>query len=539
MLAMRVGIRGSVAGVAVGAALVLLLSGTGPAAGSVSHPKQRLLTIPAVRHWIPSGGALRIRAGARIDVLPAQWGSLHGEAAQLSADLRPVLHRRLPVARSTSVRSGDIGLRLDRRLRLGQRPFMRRQGYRLGVTSAVRIVARTRTGLFYGGRTVLQALTESGFLQRGTARDWPRYPQRGLMVDAARTTYTVAWVLREIRELALLKMNVLHLHLTDDQAWHVASHAFPGVVSEGAFTRPDINRILTTARHRHITVIPEIEMPGHLAAFLQHHPNLELKPAAVLSPGGSTEYVSDKLDITDPAALRAMRRVIDEYLRLFPGRYFDIGDDEYLSPAEWAAFPQLAAYAVKAYGVGATPDDAVRGFINWVDRIVRAHHKTLRVWNDQIAEDGIVRLRKDVVIDWWTSVSPVSDPTTIAPATLLARGYRVLNAGWYPNYYSPDIGPVAGSTPPADAYTGWNVSDFYGEAFKGGQPMTRQHVPPGSPGLLGDTLAIWGPLPETPAQTARRVAPRLAVIAQKAWDSPELTGSYARFARLMHQVGVT
>jgi hexosaminidase len=163
----------------------------------------------------------------------------------------------------------------------------------------------------------------------------------------------------------------------------------------------------------------------------------------------------------------------------------------------------------------------------------------LRIWNDQVADDGIVHVDKDVVIDWWTSFSPLSDPVTVAPAKLLAEGYRVLNGGWYPNYYSPDFGPIAGKTPPAAAYTGWNVSDFYGEAFKGGTSLTRQHVPADSPRLLGDTLAVWGPLPETAGQTAKGIAPRLAVIAQKSWDSPELTASYAGFARLMHQVGAT
>jgi hexosaminidase len=214
-----------------------------------------------------------------------------------------------------------------------------------------------------------------------------------------------------------------------------------------------------------------------------------------------------------------------------------MGSDEYLSPAEYAAFPQLAAYAIRKYGVGATPADAIHGFINWVDRIVRAHGKVLRIWNDQVGGTGRVPINRDVVIEWWDSFSPFGDTLTVSPQTLLDRGYRVFNAGWYPNYYTANIGPVSGKASLPEVYAGWQVDDFDGNEF-GKLVSTKQTVPPGSPGLLGSALSIWGPLDETTAQTAKGVEPHLAVLAQKTWDSQLPAPSYAGFAYDMRLVGL-
>ena len=96
------------------------------------------------------------------------------------------------------------------------------------------IRARTATGVFYGTRTLLQLLRQSYAVPRGRALDWPRYPQRGLMIDLGRRIYPQRWIESHIRELAHLKLNLLHLHLTDDQRWGIASSSHPEVVSRDA-----------------------------------------------------------------------------------------------------------------------------------------------------------------------------------------------------------------------------------------------------------------------------------------------------------------
>jgi hexosaminidase len=495
------------------------------------RPAGAPLTIPALQRWHAGTGFWRLATSPTIDVRRDQPAAVRS-AAVLADDLSKVLDQQVRVVTDVAPSVGDIVMRsIAKDRRLG------REGYRLTIGSSFVIAARTPAGLFYGGRSLLQLLHAGRSVQRGIAVDWPRYQERGLMVDAARTTYSTAWVLREIGRLAALKLNVLHLHLTDDQRWAITSRAFPGVVGKHPFTRSDLHRILRLARRDHVTVVPEIEMPGHMAAFLAHHLSLILEPAGAVTPSTSGTYTTDKLDITRPAALRAVRRMLDEYLPLFPGRFWDMGADEYLSPAEYALFPQLATYAIRKYGVGATPADAIHGFINWVDRIVRAHGKTLRLWSDQVGGLGKVPVNRDVVLEWWDSFSPFGDTLTVSPQTLLDRGYRVVNAGWYPNYYTSDIGPVSGKASLPGVYSAWQVNQF--DATEIGNTVTsKQTVAPHSPGLLGSQLNIWGPLDETTEQTAKWVEPHLAVLAQKTWDSALPASSYAGFTSDLRRVGL-
>jgi hexosaminidase len=503
----------------------------GVAGSATGAPPRAPLTIPALRHWAPAGGAFRFDDSTEIDVANGARGAVR-EATVLAGDLGEALDQRVPVVLGGPPEPGDVLLRI-----VTADPALGREGYRLHVTNVLTISAPTATGLFYGGRSLLQLVHQGRSIPRGTALDWPTYPQRGLMVDVSRTVYSTHWVLREIRRLAALKLNVLHLHLTDDQRWAIASRNYPGVVARHAFSRADIRRILRAARRDHVTVIPEIEMPGHMAAFLKRHTDLILRPIGVVPPTTSATYSTDKLDITSRAALQAVRRILEEYLPMFPGKYWDMGTDEYLSPAEYPLFPQLATYAIAKYGVGATPADAIHGFINWVDRIVRAHRKTLRIWNDQVGGTGRVPVNTDVVIDWWDSFSPFGDTVTVAPETLLGHGYRVLNAGWYPNYYTADIGPVSGKASLPGVYQNWQVNEFEGTQI-GDVVSSKQTVPADSPGLLGAALSVWGPLAETTAQTARGIEARLAVLAQKTWNSRPQEAGYAGFQRDQHRVGL-
>jgi hexosaminidase len=495
---------------------------------------QRPLTIPALQSWVAAGGFWKLGRDLRIVVRYEDRRRLLGEARALASDLGALIDRRIAVAagRDARARQGDVVLSLsapDRQLQT--------EGYALEIGTTFAISAPTPAGVFYGGRTLLQLLHEGSAIPRGRARDWPRYPERGLMLDASRTVYPAAWIETEIRQLAYLKMNFLHLHLTDDQRWGIESSSHPEIVGAHALTRRDVRAILAVARRYHVAVVPEMDMPGHMAPLLAAHPALELKAAGVLGSSTPSQYATDKLDITSPSARRVVEQLLGEYLQMFPGHYFDMGDDEYISPAEYPLYPQLAAFAIRSYGPRASVADAIHGFINWVDAIVRAHGKRLRVWNDQLAGTSVVAVRPDVVVDWWINTSPFGDTFTVAPGTLIQEGHEVLNAGWFPTYYATDIGPVAGKSNMKQAYQDWQVNQFSGPESTTGMMQPPQVVPAADAHLLGSTLNVWGPLPETIQQTAVHIAPRLAVIAQKAWCSPLLTPSYAEFSRIVGAVG--
>jgi hexosaminidase len=386
--------------------------------------------------------------------------------------------------------SGDIVLTLgssDRRL--GS------EGYRLEIGSQVRVEARTRAGLFYGWQTILQLLRAGhGTLPRGWGRDWPSYRERGLMIDNGRRYYSPAWIKARIRELAYLKLNQLHLHFSDNQGFRIESESHPEVVTRPYLTKRQVRDIVRYARSHHVRVIPELDMPGHMQAALADHPELQVAGRP------------DELDFTKPAARRFARDLILEYLRLFPGRYWHAGADEFSGPGNFV------------------------GFVNWIDRLVRSHGRTLRIWHDGLSGRG---LRRDVVVEWW------ADHAGPRPATLLAQGHRILNAGWWPTYY--DVGPLGRVKPSMKAaYDLWEVNRFGGLAINTPLPANPlQRVP--ARRVLGSELHVWNDDAsfETVEQTARGIAPRLRVLAQKTWGTRPPARTYAGFERLWRLIRPT
>ncbi len=492
------------------------------AAGTLAAPAEaaRPATLPALREWHGAPGAFTLRASSRI-VLPLEGGPA-AEARLFARDLALRTGRRPAVLAGAAPRPGDLVMTLGSRDRgLG------REGYRLTVGPVLRIEARATAGAFYGTRTVLQLLRNRRTIPAGRARDLPRYPERGLMIDNGRRYYSPRWIRREIREMAYLKLNQLHLHFSDNQGFRIASETHPEIVSERHLTKPQVRGIVRLARSHHIRVIPEIDMPGHLTAVLAAHPKLQL----IDSTGKPRP---DRLDFTLPAARRLARDLILEYLPLFGGRYWHAGADEYLgSAAEYASFPQLQRYARAHYGPRATGADAYLGFINWIDRLVRAHGRTLRVWHDGLSGGRAVRVRRDVVVEWWT------DHAGVTPRELLASGHRILNAGWFPTYYV--LGPIAEVRPSMRAaYESWQVNRFSGFIVNVPAPTTPPlTVPAGTQRLLGSEMHVWNDDPtwESVETTARGIAPRLRLLAQKTWDSPAPAPTYDGFLRVSRAVG--
>lgn len=510
-----------------GLAIILsLAAAVAPAAEAAATVNPRPATIPAVQQWTGAEGSFALRAGSRIVVDQRDRRALMTEARTLAADLGRLAGRepRIVVRRLGGLRRGDVHLRLGSRdEQLGE------EGYRLSVGRTVRILARTDAGAFYGTRTLLQ-LVRSGRVPRGRARDWPRYPDRGLMVDNGRKYFTPAWIERRIRELAYLKLNRLHLHLSDNQGFRIESETHPEIVTAPYLKKDDVRQILRVARRYHVTVVPEIDMPGHMEAALKPHPELQLKDAA----GNAS---ADKLDVTLPAARQFARDLIEEYLGLFPGPFWHGGADEYFFPvpeqAGYAAHPQLERYAQERYGPNATGKDAFLGFINWMNDVVRSRGRTLRIWHDGLGGGSAVTVAPNVIVEWW------SDHAGPEPQALVDAGHQVLNGGWYPTYYVN--GPLGAVKPDMrSAYESWEVNQFYGPLVAGGGVGTPAHtLAPDEPANRGSLLHVWNDDPEaaTEDETAHGIAPRLRVLAQKTWSSPPVAATYAEFERVMEATG--
>jgi hexosaminidase len=468
------------------------------------------MVVPALQSWHPSGGEFVLRPDARVVVHRAERKALIGEARTLAADLGARV--------ASHTRRGDVLLTLTSRDReLGD------EGYSLRVGRAFTIAARHRAGIYYGGRTLLQL---GGRVPRGRARDFPLYEERGMMIDNGRAFFSRQWLLERIRFLSGLKLNLLHLHLSDDQGFRIQSETHPEITSRPALSKDDIRALLAEAKRRHVTIVPEIDMPGHMTAALARHPELQLKDA-------SGQRKPDKLDVTLPAARTFAADLVGEYLRLFPGPWWHAGADEYLgafaTEADYAQYPQLEAYADARYGADANAKDAVLDFVNAIAAQVHAAGKELRVWADGMGGGAKVALDTRAVLEWWENrVSP-------QPRDLAAAGRRILNVSWWPLYYVTG-GPFESlRSSEQDFFEKWDPWHFEGPytmRWLGGPPQ-YQELAPRDPHLLGATLAVWNDDPSSPGAQpdaiAAGTAPRLRILAQKAWGSRSPARTYAEF----------
>ncbi len=511
---------------------------------ATSSSAERPWTIPALREWQGGAGEFRLGEDFRIVVAPADRARLLSLAEAFARDVSELTGREPPVVSgpAESTRAGDLSLGLGEcETRIGG------EGYRMTVGEAARIRAIEPAGVFYGTRTVLQLLRQGTSIPRGEALDRPRYPERGLMVDIGRKYFTPRWLAARIRELADLKLNYLHLHFTDNQGWRIESEMHPEVVSAEHLGKAEVRELIALAARHHIVVVPEIDMPGHMGAALRPHPEWQLRDVfGQMAPGNGN------LDYTLPGARRFALELVEEYLSLFPGPYWHAGADEYLitsavTPLAYAPYPQLEAYARDRYGPEATVKDGILGFLNEVAELARAHGKTLRVWNDGLAGGRVVALDPDAVVDIWTNHDG------LGPQPLLDAGHRIMNAGWFPTYfvngfptglvpgYPSNSLPIFPPQPDMrSAYESWSAHRFYGPfTLNADLAFSPAAVAPDQPANLGSKLHVWNDDPSalTEDEIAAAIFPRLRVIAQKTWESPPLTPSYAAFQAVIDAVG--
>ncbi|MCK7627684.1 family 20 glycosylhydrolase [Streptomyces sp. RS10V-4] len=456
-------------------------------------------TIPAVQKWSAGSGSYRFTGTSRVI---ARTASLRNTAELLAGDLRSVTGHAVAVATGTPA-PGDIVL---------TRGSYGAESYRMAIGSTATI-SGTPTGVFYGTQTLLQMLKQHLELPQGTVNDAPTRPERGVMVDVARKYYSLGWLRNLVRELGYLKYNRLHLHLTDDQAFRLESSTLPEAVSAQHYTKQQIRDLVAYAAQYRVTIVPEIDMPGHMTQILNGHRSLSL-----LRNNGSRV-----LDLSqDTAAFKLTGDLINEYLPLFPGRYWQLGSDEWLTTAELSQWPALQTRARELFGPDATGRDLEYDFINKANKLVRGAGKTLRVWNDQLVPGTVVQVDPSVqVADWFGS-------TDMTPQDLAKQGHDLINANWNVLYY------IIGGNPP-NARTIYE--SFAPNQFPLGSGSTT--VSDSDPHLLGTQLSLWGePGQDEPeGSVANNLKAPLRSLIQNTWGSPKVAGSYSGFQAVIDTVG--
>ncbi|MFJ5993673.1 beta-N-acetylhexosaminidase [Streptomyces sp. NPDC092370] len=349
------------------------VAGAAPAPAASPTPLDRV--VPAPASLAPGGSPYRITRGTHIRVDGSR--ETRGVGEYLAGILRPSTGYRLPV---TAHGAGGI------RLRLTKGPFGA-EGYRLDSgRGGVTITAARPAGLFHGVQTLRQLLpaaVEKDSVQPGpwlvaggTITDTPRYGWRGAMLDVSRHFFTVDQVKRYIDQLALYKINKLHLHLSDDQGWRIAVDSWPRLATYGGstqvgggpggfYTKADYKEIVRYAASRYLEVVPEIDMPGHTNAALASYADLNCDGVAPPLYTG-TEVGFSSLCAGKEITYDFVDDVIRELAALTPGRYLHIGGDEAHSTSheDYVTFmdrvqPIVAKYGKTVVGwhqlTGATP----------------------------------------------------------------------------------------------------------------------------------------------------------------------------------------
>ncbi|WP_405624172.1 beta-N-acetylhexosaminidase [Streptomyces sp. NBC_00076] len=386
----------------------------------------------------------------------------------------------------------------------------------------VTISGPDEAGVFYGTRTLKQEVRGGGAAPEGAVRDEPAKPVRGLMLDIARKHFTADWIEDRVRELGDLKFNQLGLHFSDDQGFRIESDSHPEIVSQQHLTKAEVKKIVDLAASRHITVVPEIDSPGHLGAVIAAHPDLQLRNAQGVATRGA-------VDISDPEAGEIVDDLLNEYAGLFPGTPWHLGGDEYqaLTVSDpQASYPQLASAAAEAYGSGATVADLTTGWLNDRADTVRAHDKSPRAWNDGFFRGTSVQPDKDIQVAYWTG----KEIGARQPLEYLREGRKIVNYNDEFLYY------VLGE-PLSFVYpTGQRIYEQWTPlVVRGTQPVPAKY----DDQILGGSFAVWCDLAnsQTQAQVADGIRMPLRATVQKLWDpgKPEL--SWTEFKALADRLG--
>ncbi|MEU9120199.1 glycoside hydrolase family 20 protein [Streptomyces sp. NPDC048506] len=493
--------------------------------------------IPAVRNFRKAAGSgWRPTREARVVVPAGEKSSVADEAQLLAHDLgglRVVYGNR-------TVRPGDIEVKLAGRN--GAKPSSTAnnvpvrgtadEAYTLTARGTrLTLTAPTDAGIFYGTRTVKQAVHAAGGLPEGTIEDRPDRPQRGMSLDNARKPYTQGWIEARLREIADLKLNQFQLHFSDDQGFRIQSDTHPEVVSADHLTKAQVRQIVRLARSLHISVVPELDSPGHLGAVLDHYPDLQLHNA-------SGRVIRGAIDISNPKAGPLIDSLLTEMSQLFTNpkgapAYWHLGGDEYqalMSSSPSTSYPQLARAAQQKYGPDGTIEDLATGWLNDRQKTVEAQGKNrIEAWNDGFFASAAVSAAKNRMVDYWTGKEQGKRP----PEAFLREGRNVLNFNDEYLYY------VLGQPNQFVYPTGRRIyENWTPRVIRGTQPVAVPASMTGPDRIPGARFAIWSD--RSQAQTQQQVAAGirlpLAALAQKTWDPRTPALSWAAFKALANRV---
>ncbi|MEO5815190.1 MAG: family 20 glycosylhydrolase [Gemmatimonadaceae bacterium] len=516
-------------------ALHVLALSTSPAGLAHAQGTAEPALIPLPQHVEREAGEFLFTSATRLLVGDK---SLRPVARVIASQLRDAVGFAPAVSSGPQARGRPlIRLELDRALG--------REAYHLTVNAAgVRIVGGDSAGVFYGAQTMLQLLPVRATpkarvtLPALRVEDAPRFGWRGMHLDVSRHFFTVPEVERFIDHIALYKFNRLHLHLTDDEGWRLEIKRYPKLTEEGAwrtpsrhdadvlqrgvrnpdfqrlpeeryrgtgterryggfYTQADMRALIAYATARQITIVPEIDMPGHVMAAITSYPELSCTGQAAWGATFSVPLCPGKAEV-----YTFVENVLDEVAALFPGQYIHIGGDE-VEKTTWKEDPGSQALMQRE---GLKDVQELQGyFIGRVEAMLRARGKKLIGW-DEIVDGGV---SPTATIMYWRGWVPS------APAIAARRGNDVI------------------MSPTSCCYFDAEESDESLRSVFEFHPVPDGLTTEQAAHILGVQANLWSEYIPTTAQLEYQAFPRMLALADVAWTGaarPDWPGFQRRVA---------
>ena len=452
--------------------------------------------------------------------------SLQNEAEFLKQYLKDVTWNDLPIVNQRAKKTRYIELAVSPKI-------TEKEGYVMTVNArGVTIQGGSAAGVFYGIQTLRKAVKGGVIMNPVVISDGPRFSWRGMHLDCSRHFFPVAFVKKFIDLLALHNMNVFHWHLTDDQGWRIEIKKWPKLVTVGSqrtgtiigtnsdlddhipyggyYTQEEAREIVAYAAARHITVIPEIDMPGHMLAALASYPELGCT-GGPYQVGHYWGVYKDVLCVANPKVYEFVEDVLTEIMDIFPSEVIHIGGDE--TPTDkWQECPKCQALNA-TFGTATTPSEEFEPltsklsplqahFTKRVFDFLTAHHRRALGWDEIL--DGSPQ---DAMIMSWRGTEPgakaaeTGHDVVMTPTTFCYFDYQQTEDVLF------EPSRCSGFIPVEKVYALDPAPDSLSVA-------ARQHI-------LGAQANIWTEYITNEELVEYQALPRMSALAEVQWTQPQ------------------
>lgn len=487
------------------------------------YSQQNIVPLPV--EVIQGKGNFTLQSSTSIDV---------GEGLEVEANyLVDILETSFQ--RKTILKSSKKGIRL--RLDSSLPDSLGSEGYKLKITSkAIEVSARESAGIFYGIQSLRQLLPPEFEGKPGSLSkvkipsieiiDYPRFSWRAFMLDESRHFKGKEVVKKLLDQIALLKMNVFHWHLTDDQGWRIEIKKYPklteigsyrkdtqakrkseervGYPHSGYYSQEDIKEVIEYANKRHILIVPEIEMPGHAMAAIAAYPWLGVIGTSTEVPEEFGIF-QDSYNVADPKVFKFLTDVLDEVFNLFPGNIVHIGGDE-VKYGAWKESPTIQQ-KIKEEGLE-SPADLQIFFTNEISKYIESKGHRMMGWNEILG----------VNVHEWQSNEEIKVEQKLSPKAIVHfwKG-------------SPELVELAVSqgNDVVNSYHKFTYLDYNYKTIPLEKAYSFDPIPEGLSEkyyskVLGSGCQMWSEWIPTVERMEQQVFPRLAAYAEVGWTQKKL-----------------